>query len=313
MTSEQGQTVKEDSTTTPEVITRHTEGLFIYYHPDHKVTQRLKTILQTNLPNYLVAVVNEVPPAFSGLMFPAEIGVQTGDTIGTYNSGKQFILSIIRTITNLDLSSYLPRFVPRSEQKVVLEGGNIIHVGGTNTLLLGLSEDDELRYLTEAGYTAYPIKKLDEGLGEFLNSSELPDNEIWVYGGPTSRKDPHAHIDLCLTGFSNLYDKGEIVFYMDDLLLKFLQEKNLLDPILRNQIKGIDHKLVLKGACNIKYIQSNGKHIAFVPSIETIGPIATDLRRFGYDIVELGEDQVSQNAGIKCRSLDLKWRRNLVK
>ncbi|MBI3385396.1 hypothetical protein HY030_04350, partial [Candidatus Gottesmanbacteria bacterium] len=52
--------------------------------------------------------------------------------------------------------------------------------------------------------------------------------------------------------------------------------------------------------------------VVLVPTIEAIGPIASDLERFGYKIVELGQDQIADGGGVKCRSLDIRWRKQFT-
>jgi len=288
-----------ENTGLPDLIRQHPKGVFIYYDRDSTNHPWLLKTLSANLPDYLICVQNEAPGTY-----PADCGMQLGKEFYGWINGVDFIK---RTIAKQYPDQYfeLLRFLPRARtgnlsglRLYIQEGGLLVPVGGSNIIVnsKNISAYEE-ELLSSNGLRSVILPELLEAILEFQKVA--PKESQWLYFG---------HADLLLTGFARIADPSDLKFYMDDQFLHFLTANK---PYLLEKIKPtpLKHDYVLRGGCNIKYIQSAGRNLALTTTMGDIEPLAADLTGYGHTIVELGVNQFrfEERAGIKCRTLDLTW------
>jgi len=262
-----------------EIIGQYPDGIFFYANAHDRNNPEIVKKLQAALPGYLVIPTYSHP-------FPADLGVQIGDSFYGSDWG---VVYIAGELSDAHLYNKVKFNLPKIGIPPQI-GGEQVQVAQSNVRVFGqeLSSEEQLMYKRNYIRTIIPT-----GLNYARQQLATQGYSEWLYSG---------HIDLLVTGF--VRRDGRVSYYADELLLNTCKQLGVA-PRLPN-VKPVPNDLVKRGACNIKYMGNT----AIVPTVDTIGPIARELRQNGYKIVELGPThEVADGGGVKCRALDLRWRK----
>jgi hypothetical protein len=276
---EQVQQDKHEAQIVQEAVKRHPDGV-IFYHCTYARGRQseVQRRLSGALPRRLVIVSDRIYP------FPADLGIQLDDVFFCYPLGKNQVLGHVSRaigVSPASILSYLPKLL--SGEDVAIQGGWTVEIAGS----------DEILTIRNNWPSALP--KLAQGL-DLIKGYEVSSRLETVFVG--------SHPDLFLTGCKL---DGVTHFYMDEVLYEDLERMGLLDEELVGARK-VNHRLVREGGLNIKYVDD----CVLVPTLETVDKrLADDLSQLGMRFVALGADQfqIRRQAGVKCRSLDLRWRK----
>lgn len=293
---------KIDSKPAEEIVQKYPEGIFLYNQPPNLSDNRTKGILEESLPGYLIVVTN-LP-----CIFPADMAYQSGSNVYVRHTSLQLILNSIGARLPgdaLNLRDILP-LIHLSQNRFVHEGGNHVKVGGADELIVGgnkfaLSATEMVKMTNND-----TVIRRCHGLFRALQKKRaqgLYSDIDWLYEA--------EHIDLVMTGFRDLRPSNlqvdPVNYYIDDQLLRHTKRRGLVDDFLLKAHE-LSSEFTHKGGCNIQFMDTKYGWLAFVPSKGALGPISDQLTAFGYQIIELGDDQVAEGGGIKCRSLEIKWK-----
>jgi hypothetical protein len=110
-----------------------------------------------------------------------------------------------------------------------------------------------------------------------------------IFGEP----EVSAHIDPLITLFSEPI-RGQRIWVDEHFLDKIKNPiAELGDP------QQISHERVLQGVLNLAFVD----RYVLAPSREALGDLSDQLREAGFNILHLPQCNVSQRAGLKCRTL----------
>lgn len=295
---------------TPEkLVAQHPLGCLIYYLYDHGARRRINNVLKGALPGHFIAVIKGSP-----LGFPADSGQQVGRYLYNIGLARIFCCGGIREITGLGYEKIYPIIPP--DRKPWIDGGATVPVGGDSKVIMYADWRKRDYWETDIWnpiFRAASLSPVDiTGLTSVMEEigGRVPDEERWVY--QTGRGKGHGnHIDLIMTAFSQRpgglgHSKARI--YVDELVYPQLAG---VCPVLSNigDVICFPHGLTIKGGLNIQYVFNGTNWLALVPSRRVLGEIGPELERCGYEIVEVGEGEVANGGGIKCRSLLIRWSR----
>lgn len=279
------------------VVERYPEGVLIYFHRNRALHAGIKDVLQQALSGHLTIVTDEQPMAGC---YPADIGMQLGDTFHGYSVGEDYIRRHLRNklgeqeMENLEPA--LPNFQCGHAPSLGLyhqEGGLLSPIVGSKRVIMVCPSEGELDFLMDKGLNPIHTPNLLRGIKKLAAGDDCPEEDKHLYTG---------HIDLVLSAVAT--PEGDNIF-IDELLYGFLGENEMLDECLKLS-QPIEHHRVRRGACNFKTIETGGRNVALIPTREIVGPIAPALESAKFDIFELGDGQMGAG-GIKCRTLEVRW------
>lgn len=288
-----------------ELKSAYPYGMMIYYQADVTRHEQLTRVLSEALPGLLVTVTNKIM-----FLYPNDCGLQLGNKFYNDGSGRSYCFQMLKDMTDLT-PEQIYQVIP-SDETPHIEGGLLIPVPASRVIAYACYEPEQAQTEDKAirrhGFKPLLLEKTCAGLKNFVAERNLGKNEEWIYQLDTAITHfPRSHIDTVITGFKRAnFGFGSMKWYVDEPLLDYLRKHNLIDPPLKRS-QPFPHDLALQGGLNIEYVYNGTRWIAFVPSRRVIGPINNDLENFGYQVVELGEEEVSHKAGIKCRSLVISW------
>jgi hypothetical protein len=290
-----------------EFLNQYPKGIFIYLNsvPDRNL--EIKSLLQNTFPGYYIHMI---PGA--NVIFPQDSGMQIGNKLYTTGLARIYASHFLIETQGFDYQER--RQIMPDDSLPHIEGGLTVSIPTLNTIAYASEKDDDLfPAIVSHGIKAMPLKKIMDGLKQFCGNPEFPSKDGWLYfsSGIFTRERKH-HIDLILTGLSTSWPHS-IKWYLDEILLNYLKQHKLLDDQLKNA-KPFPHELSVKGGLNILYTHNDSNFVVLVPSRDAIGPIWQDLVKSKYQIVELGEDQVSplSRSGVKCNSLKIDWKKHKI-
>jgi len=275
-------------------------GMYLYYQPDES-RMRIHEILTATFPQHLIVVM---PGVYSP--WPADSGMQIGKTLYSDGSASSLLykaLSLETSLTPEDIYSLLP--VRKSPN---IEGGHVVPIPGSNSVFYGglwdmfatstdvfAKEGMESRYVSGVASGLYRLKCgiVSQDMSRKWVEKLARD---WVFGTKTTQ-----HLDLVFSGVGT-------DLFLDKPLLDYTRQINMRNDPFLDTVMPFPHECTLLGGLNIQYVWSGEQCVALVRSFDAIGPLAHKLLAAGYRIVELGDDQVRDNGGVKCRSLVVRWR-----
>lgn len=284
----------------PEVLREvYPEGMLLYFMSDDEKTDcDYKEVVSKKLPGFLPLYSSRCHESvFSPSIWLTDHGMQLGSQIYGNSIFYEELINLLQAnahITKEEAIKVLPEFYEIDDfRRDFFVNGYVVPIGGSDCVLHGGSLKD-LDIYTHAGYNTKSILPL----------SQYMFRQQWEEGGGIPVTYPH--VDTSITGFMG---EGCTYIYLDEMYEEIAPEiLSLWDTYDRLYIESIPHEQAQQGALNIRYLDTHEAGRVLVPSKRVLGPIASRLQSFGYNLIELGEDQVKDKGGVKCRTMPLRWR-----
>jgi len=272
------------------------EGVLIYLQKDPAQRNRVQAVLTKEFPHHYLSITRGFPS-----LWPQDSGMQLGDTLYTTREPILYMFQELSERTSLSPDE-IHRVLPLADLRVI-EGG--LHVpiprsGVVASAQVDLPNNGRQTVFSMHGWKVMFAEQILLGLQQKLAKTG---NIDWIYGTKEGQ-----HLDCVLTGIDlEPGNWNSVRWYIDSELGEYLQSTEK-DSVLIQSARLFPHDLALRGGLNIAYQCNGSEWVTLVPSVSAIGPLVQDLINAGYRIVELGEDQVRNGGGIKCRSLAFHWR-----
>lgn len=267
------------------------DGIIIYHQPSSALSPLFK--LNRLFPRHFIAVsdfsVGRQTTLFFGNNWATDLGSQIGDRI----YGSSDVLD--------ELFKYLPGY-PEIKEHLHFQFGDseftagsnglMVPIGGSNVVIHQGLRDKAQQHFTNEGMTVINADNIREQIYDETNQN-----------GPISI--PSGHIDAIITGFCS---HNTFQMYVDERYdaTDVADKLHALGDVVVNKVHW---QQADQGALNIRYIDTPNSPKVVVPSINTLGEIANELKLAGYEIVELGDEQVSNGGGVKCRMQLYSWKK----
>lgn len=267
-------------------------GAYIYYAPRGDA-QRIHNTISQALPGVLVRVYNAIPNFH---LFPQDCGIQCGDTF----YGADAVEFYLKGLHVPDALLPHRRDIYRSR----IHGGEIIHVGGSDARYTTHLDTHEMEAIFGNAHSMRPLFRLKRAIETIKQKYDLNSRNpriFWENG---------QHEDLLATAFCHIWDPTKHEqWYIDSIIFDHLYEAEPDLKKLHMDFRSLPHECTRLGGLNIQYEYSRdtSEWLAFVPTLDALGPLADILPSNGYRLVELGNDQFSHGGGVKCKSLRIYW------
>ncbi|CAN5190192.1 hypothetical protein BH09PAT2_BH09PAT2_03960 [soil metagenome] len=279
----------------PEILrSQYPDGVIMYHQGYKELANTVLSQFAKQLPGYLPIIKGFDSQYLFAEDWVTDRGGQIGNILYGDISFYDCLLDGISSQTGIKRQEIEPLLPPmiyeeRIGRNVAINGYNV-PIGGTSLVFQGITDPFTTEIYNQQDIRLLPLDSLRQAIHE--------DKQQSAGGGIQLLS---AHIDLAITGFRtgdhlSIY-LDEKYGYLGEEIIRILADNNAI-------LETIPHDLAKKGALNIRYIDNK----AVIPSCKVLGPIASRLIAHDYELVELGEDQMLDGGGVKCRMIPISWR-----